>query len=285
MCELLALSSSQPVRLTLSLRTLAERGGMLGRSHDGWGLAFYEGRDVALFREPQPAADSALVHFLETQGPTTRLAISHIRHATRGEVSLVNTQPFVRQLGGRTHVFAHNGDLPDIESSRTLDCGNFRPLGQTDSEWTFCALLSRLNSLWLDGRPPPLESRLAVLATFAHELRGLGPANFLYGDGDALFAHGDRRLQRSGRTEAPGLWLRQRRCSPDDPSTDEGAAVTVHGPETTVVWVASVPLTDDPWQPLACGELVAIRDGEILTTPKRAVLDEDQPAHSSVPLN
>ena len=36
---------------------------------------------------------------------------------------------------------------------------------------------------------------------------------------------------------------------------------------TSVVWVASVPLTDDPWQPLNCGELLAIRDGVILAGP------------------
>lgn len=100
MCELLAMSASQPARLTFSLQTLAARGGMEGRMHDGWGVAFYQGQDVALFRESAPAADSALVHFLESQGPATDLAISHIRHATRGAVTLANTQPFVRELGG-----------------------------------------------------------------------------------------------------------------------------------------------------------------------------------------
>lgn len=265
MCELLALSSSRPARLTFSLHTLAARGGLLGRSHDGWGVAFYEGRDVALFREPRPAADSALVRFLETQGPATGLAISHIRHATRGEVSLANTQPFARPMGDRTHVFAHNGDLPGLEAAVALDHAACRPVGQTDSELAFCALLARLNTLWAGGGPPPLESRLSVLATFAAELRALGPANFLYADGDALFAHGDRRLQRSGRAEPPGLWIRQRRCPPDTTAADPGAGVAVLTEGTSVVWVASVPLTDDPWQPLARGELVAIRDGQILT--------------------
>ena len=275
MCELLALSSSRPARLTFSLHTLAARGGLLGRSHDGWGVAFYEGCDIALFREPRPAADSALVNFLETQGPATGLAISHIRHATRGEVSLANTQPFVRQLGDRTHVFAHNGDLPGIEAAFALDQRVCRPVGQTDSELAFCALLARMSALWLDGGPPPLESRLSVLATFAAELRALGPANFLSADGDALFAHGDRRLQDNGRAEPPGLWIRQRICPPDTAAADQGAGVSVHTDGTSVVWVASVPLTDDPWQPLACGELVAIRDGQILTgKPTTAVRDE-----------
>jgi Glutamine amidotransferases class-II len=51
-CELLAVSTSQPARLTFSLRTLASHGSATGLAHDGWGVAFYQGSDVALFREP-----------------------------------------------------------------------------------------------------------------------------------------------------------------------------------------------------------------------------------------
>ena len=96
MCELLALWSSQPARLTFSLHTLAARGDLLGRSHDGWGVAFYEGFDVALYREPRPAADSALVHLLETQGLATGLAISiscprHQSMRTPRQVSLLSS--------------------------------------------------------------------------------------------------------------------------------------------------------------------------------------------------
>jgi predicted glutamine amidotransferase len=40
MCELLALSSLQPARLTFSLHALAAQGGLLGRSHDGSGVAY-----------------------------------------------------------------------------------------------------------------------------------------------------------------------------------------------------------------------------------------------------
>jgi predicted glutamine amidotransferase len=267
MCELLALSSSQPVRLTFSLRTLASRGGAAGSSHDGWGVAFYQGQDVALFREPAAAADSALVRYLETQGPPTDLAISHIRHATRGAVSLANTQPYVRELGGRTHVFAHNGDLPGIYRNEALALGAHRPVGQTDSEHAFCALLARLSALWGAGSPPPLETRMLVLGTFAAELRTLGPANFLYSDGDALFAHGHRRLQASTRrADPPGLWLQQRHCQPSDPVPDRRAGASITQGEQAVHWVASVPLTGEDWRPMSEGELIAVRGGELIAT-------------------
>ena len=120
MCELLALSSLQAARLTFSLKTLASHGAVDGNSPDGWGVAFYQGDDVALFRDTAPAGDSALVHYLETVGSSTPLAISHIRRATQGAVTLANTQPFLRELGGRMHVFAHNGHLPGVWGSAAM---------------------------------------------------------------------------------------------------------------------------------------------------------------------
>ena len=277
MCELLAMSSARPARLTFSLHTLAARGSAASGTHDGWGVAFYEGTDVALFREPTAAGDSALVRHLETQGPSTNLAISHIRHVTRGAVQLSNTQPFVRELGGRMQVFAHNGNLPGIEHSEAFALGAhppyrpYRPVGQTDSEHAWCALLVRLSGLWAGAGVPTLESRLALLAGFAADLRTLGPANFLYADGDALFAHGHRRIQPpAGRIEPPGLWMLQRRCAPDAPRPADAGGVAIADGDQTVLLFASVPLTDEAWQPLAEGALVAVRDGEILATQQPA---------------
>jgi len=265
MCELLALSMSQPARLTFSLHTLAARGGEDGTTRDGWGVAFYEGEDVGLFREPAAAGSSALVRYLETQGPSTHLAISHIRHATQGTVCLSNTQPFVRELGGRMHVFAHNGHLPGIERDAAMTLGAHRPVGQTDSEHAFCALLERLRPLWQDGQVPALDTRLSVLAEFASDLRALGPANFLYADSDALFAHGNRRIQPAlGRIEPPGLWVLSRHCTPPEPAPQEHGGVSVVQGERAIVWVASVPLTSEAWRPLAEGELLAVRAGEVI---------------------
>jgi len=267
MCELLALSTSQPSRLTFSLRTLASRGAEAGTTHDGWGVAFYQGHDAALFREPRAAADSVLVRYLEDHGPSTNLAISHIRHATRGAVSFSNTQPFMRELGGRLHVFAHNGDLPGIEESAVLAMGPYRQVGQTDSEHAFCALLARMRTLWQGAGLPSLQSRMSLLAAFAADLRALGPANFLYADGDALFAHSHRRLQpASGRAEPPGLWVLQRHCAPDDSVPVRDAGVSIVRADQAACFIASVPLTEEAWKPLAEGELVAVGCGEVLAT-------------------
>ena len=55
MCELFGLSSRTPTAVAFSLERFAQRGGLHGRTLDGWGLAFYDGSDIRLFREPEPA--------------------------------------------------------------------------------------------------------------------------------------------------------------------------------------------------------------------------------------
>ena len=265
MCELLAMSSSRPARLTFSLETLAAHGAAGGRNRDGWGAAFYQDKDVALFREPRAAGDSPMVRFLESQGPSTTLAISHIRRATQGAVSLSNTQPFARLLAGCMHVFAHNGNLRGIKDFEALALDRYRPLGTTDSEHAFCALLERMHALWNSSSTiPSLDARLSVIAGFASELRKLGPANFLYADGDSLFAHGHRRLNpASGGVEPPGLVLRSQRCQDADESV-HAHGVSVAPGFQDIVLVASVPLTREGWRPLVEGEIVAISAGRVV---------------------
>jgi glutamine amidotransferase len=128
---------------------------------------------------------------METNGPPSDLVLSHIRLATQGEPVLHNTQPFQRELGGRAHVFAHNGDLLGIRDECHLESRRFTPIGDTDSELAFCCLLERLAELWdqAEETPPSVESRLEVVADFAAWLRPLGPFNFIYSDGDTLFVH------------------------------------------------------------------------------------------------
>ena len=159
-------------------------------------------------------------------------------------------------------MFAHNGDLPGIYRSEALALGSYRPVGQTDSEHAFCVLLERVHEPWNACPPLTVEVRLSLLAEFAAELPKLGPANFVYSDGDALFAHGHRRMQfNSKRGDPPGLWTRQRRCAPADPVPDDRSGVSIAQEERSVVGIARVPLTDDGWRPLAEGEVVAVRDG------------------------
>jgi glutamine amidotransferase len=265
MCELLAMSCLHPARLTTSLTALASHAQGASRRRDGWGAAYYQGHDVALYRDTKPADTSAQVRWLEENGPTTTLAISYIRHATQGEIALANTGPFVRELDGRMHVFAHNGNLKDLARYHPRMTGRFEPVGETDSEFAFCLLLDRIGQLEHAPRQwPPLQLRMEAVAAVAVELRTFGPASFLYADGDALFAHADRRLQPlTGQVAAPALYRLE--CPAENSSTLLRDCLL---PDSTTVQrmilLASVPLTDESWKPMPEGEVIAVRHGEIV---------------------
>jgi glutamine amidotransferase len=272
MCELLGLSSNLPATLSLSLERLAEHGGPPTSIRDGWGVAWYEGADIRLIKDAGPANDSDWLQFVANHELRSPIVMAHIRKATMGAPSYRNAQPFVREMAGKVHSFAHNGWLPGIFETAAFRSRSFSPVGETDSEQAFCALLERLGAIW--GAPrkiPPLEDRLRIVVAFAAEMRRLGPANFLYSDGDALFAHGDRRKSHvTGQVEAPGLVYLLHECPPT------GATVVANGLSVTatdqaVALVASVPLSVESWQAKTEGEIIVFRAGRIAA--KRAARD------------
>ncbi len=259
------MSSRYPTSVGFSLETLARRGGLNGPHKDGWGVAYFEERDVFLLREPSPAAESDLVRFMEVNGPPSNLVLSHIRLATQGEPALRNTQPFQRELGGRAHVFAHNGNLPGVRDTCRLRTNRFMPVGNTDSEHAFCCLLEKLGDLWTrgPGEVPPVDVRLDIVADFAASLRASGPFNFVYADGDTLFVHAHVRKQKDGNERPPGLHLLVR--SSNEQAVDLAESGVMLAPVAQeLALVASVPLTDDePWQPIAEGDVIALKQGAV----------------------
>jgi glutamine amidotransferase len=108
-----------------------------------------------------------------------------------------------------------------------------------------------------------MAQRLELVADFAGLLRGRGIANFLYADSDALFAHSDHRIPPGSEETFPGLHVLERGCTEEVPDmTDSG--VTLRTVQQALALVASAPLTDEAWHPLAQGEVLAIRGGEIV---------------------
>jgi glutamine amidotransferase len=225
-----------------------------------------------LFKEATAAADSDWIQFIATHDLRSLLVIAHTRRATRGTRSYPNAQPFIREMAGRIHLFAHNGDLPRVFESKEFQPERFNPLGETDSERAFCVLLNLLALLWKDRKSTPTRrERFLMVSSFARDLRDLGPANFLYSDGDLLFAHGHRRKHAdTGRVEAPGLVLLQKDCQSGQ-RVIVAKGISIQGDGQRVGLFASVPLTDERWEPLAEGELVAVARGQLVA---RQLADE-----------
>ncbi|HAA55690.1 MAG TPA: class II glutamine amidotransferase [Myxococcales bacterium] len=271
MCELFAMSARYPTNVSLSLHELSRHGGELGPHADGWGIAYYEDFDVRMLREPCAASESRLMSFVREEGVQSDLVIAHIRQATLGTVHLYNTHPFRRELGGRIHTFAHNGHLEGIQTHPVFETGRYMPVGTTDSEYAFCVLMGRLERLWSVGTPTPTE-RFATIETFASELRPLGPANFMYADGEYLFVHGHKRTQKDGERKPPGLHVLCRSCREQE-NLSELVGVQVEEMEDAeeaarqvVTLVASVPLSDEGWRPLEDGEVLMLRHGAVFST-------------------
>jgi glutamine amidotransferase len=144
--------------------------------------------------------------FVEGLSLRSHLVSPHIRRASAGIVALRNTHPFTRELGGQPHVFAHNGGFSSIFTAPDFALGRFQPLGDTDSEWAFCALLQRLAvAREAAERPLSLEPRVEIIGDFAARPRREGMANVLYSDGEYAFPHGDRRHRKESPVAAPGL--------------------------------------------------------------------------------
>lgn len=266
MCELFAMSCSRPATVNYSLKEFALHGGSKYSNTSGWGIAFFQDRDALTIKEVEPASDSPWVDFISQQGLSSHCVIAHVRLATVGKPKMENTHPFRRALGRRMHVFAHNGTLKNIHDKYPFAGLDEMPIGETDSELAFCILLGRLRALWGDGSDiPDLSARLNCFAEFADEMTQMGSANFLYSDGDVLFAHAHRRIyeENGGFTEprAPGLSLRNCVACQQGPEWHvEGCQIALGDQRSTLV--ASVPLDETGWDPVPEGTAIALQNGQ-----------------------
>lgn len=268
MCELLGMSSNQQTSITLSLSVLADRGANQQLHGDGWGVAFHEGKDVRLIKDAGEAKNSKWVEFIKKQEIRSHDVIAHIRKSTIGSVCYSNTHPFIRELCGRVHSFAHNGTLSTIHENSLFKAKSYHPIGTTDSEHSFCALMDRMSELWkrYDGLPP-FEERYEIVKRFAGEMASMGPANFLYSDGDTLFAHGHERTNPFTNVVSwPGLYYLHMVCKNEDEQFKNSFAtgIAINGKDHTITLFASVPLSDGDWKPLKKGEILAVSKGDIL---------------------
>ena len=266
MCELFAMSSRLPSALSYSLSEFAKHGGLTHRNKSGWGIAYLDDREAFLVKEAHPASDSPLAKFIAEQERKSHCVIAHVRLATVGTPALRNTHPFRRALGRRVHVFAHNGTLKGLHDDYGQCTLNYEPVGDTDSELAFCLLLERMRPLWSrkEGVPPNVADRLTVFAEFASDMRERGPANFLYSDGEVLFAHAHKRIyeENGGFSEprAPGLSVRNcAACQQGPEYACQGLKIRL-GDQSTML-LASVPLDSQGWEPLPEGTALAICSG------------------------
>ena len=260
MCELMGLSFARPVSADFSIHEFALRS---EQNADGWGLAWYPDRSVAVVKEPVRWQASQYTRFLETyQNLQSRVYIAHVRHKTTGgEATHADTHPFAREWAGWDFCFAHNGTLQG--DFWQLPLGRFKPVGGTDSEFLFCNLLdevSRRDEL-LDTEPSwrRLSEKLAAVNRW-------GKLNVLLSDGERLFCYLDAAAFK-------GLNFREIYIQDNEIRRfeDAGLRMDLAGKAANRGFViATTPLSSTGWQPFQPGELIVFERGELRFSSRRA---------------
>ena len=84
MCQLLGMNCNTPTDICFSFTGFQQRGGGTDVHADGWGIAFFEGKGVRLFLDPQPSAQSTIAELVRNYPIRSLNVIAHIRKATQG---------------------------------------------------------------------------------------------------------------------------------------------------------------------------------------------------------
>lgn len=278
MCQLLGMNCATPTDFGFSFRGFCRRGGETDVHSHGWGMAIYEGGGLRTFHDSQPAANSKMAAFVATYPIQTLNMMAHIRYATQGEVSLENVHPFQRELWGINWSFAHNGEVPKYSDHKPYKeypvlgrtGGNifYHPVGKTDSEATFCAILNALRAEFTELPTLPLLyetlQRLCAELVKGDEDRTI--LNFLLGCGQyTLFAY-SWPGSRPGSKVWNGLHYTVRnppfataKLSDVDYSVDFSKCTSS---KDRVAVIATAPLTEnEDWKEFKRGELLMFDNG------------------------
>ena len=251
MCQLLGMNCNVPTDICFSFTGFQARGGLTDEHQDGWGIAFFEGKGVRQFLDSRASIHSPVAELVRNYPIHSKNVIAHIRKATQGEISLENTHPFMRELWGHYWIFAHNGNL--VKFSPLFD-GTFMPVGNTDSEMAFCYLLQELRKKF-GSQYPGRDLLFLALTELTKEIGAQGEFNFLFSNGDSLFAHCSTHLSFVLR-EAP---FSTASLSDQEVTIDFSHVTTT---QDKVAIIATAPLTEDEeWTTMTPGSLWMFDEG------------------------
>lgn len=240
-----------PTDICFSFAGFQARGGLTDVHKDGWGIAFFEGKGVRQFLDPQPSVQSPVAELVRNYPIKSKSVVAHIRKATQGDIALENTHPFLRELWGYYWIFAHNGNLLNFHPPLS---GDFKPVGTTDSERAFCWLLQELRHRFGDTYPGT-DAVFAATAELTQQLGAQGEFNYLLSNGEFLLVHCSTQLTYLVR-QAP---FATARLKDQDMVIDFS---TVTSTNDRVAIIATTPLTDnETWTTMTPGSLWMFQEG------------------------
>jgi len=267
MCRLFGFRSVIPSQVHRSLISAENALLVQSEAHpDGWGVAYYVSGYPHLIKSASTAVEDQL--FKHVSGVvSSETVVAHVRKATHGTLSLINSHPF--QFGN--WIFAHNGDIPNFEGMRDELVAKIPPvkrrfiLGNTDSEAVFYLLLANMERRFeLNRSGYPLEDLAgAIRETLdeVHEVAGdqcYDEANklflsFVITNGETMVAHqgGKEILFSTYKTECPERAL----C----PSFDQSCESATQTGFVNHLLISSEPLQgENVWTEMKPGEIVGV---------------------------
>ena len=229
MCELLGISSSEPIDPQGYLRKFYNHS---VRHPHGWGLMRKNANVIEVIKEPACASGSRIISEVirKTQPQTDMMA--HIRLATIGAVNYGNCHPYTGfDDSGREWVFMHNGTIySGTELAKYLAIQK----GDTDSERIFLYLLDEINRAIIQNGGAPLseDRRFEIVSKVAADISPRNKLNFIVYDSEIMYVHKNMR---------DTLYSKQ---------LDTG------------VIISTQPLDDDEWESVPMTRLLAYKNGK-----------------------
>jgi predicted glutamine amidotransferase len=215
------------------------------RNVDGSGIGFFDAAGAPIVdKQPEPAfRDEEFIH--EGREAESSAFVAHVRWATAGGRTVLNTHPFV--MHGR--IMAHNGgfgELPRLEAR----LGSYASLvlGDTDSERYFALITQQTDSHGGD-----VGAGIAAAASWIGANLPVSSLNTVVAAPGELWAlryPGQHALHILERPAGPGLHIRSTTSSVHVPALDEAASVVVASEQMD---------GESGWRMLAPGELVHVR--------------------------
>lgn len=139
---------------------------------DGWGVAYYVDGYPHVVKSVATAVSDTL--FRRVSGiVSSETVMAHLRRATVGELSIINSHPF--QYGN--WIFGHNGQIPNFSKYREALIEQVSPvyrrfiLGDTDSEVLFYLLISNMAKYFdVHRKGTELDEVVAAVETTVNEV-------------------------------------------------------------------------------------------------------------------
>lgn len=232
MCEIFGLSSKSDVVMNDYLKTFFSHS---NRHPHGWGLACIERNGALIEKESIAASKSNYLKERLSQPVEAKIMLAHIRYATIGNVEYRNCHPFTgKDNTGKQWTLIHNGTIFDYSP---LNPYLQKQMGDTDSERIFLYFVDNLNAAQTKkGQRLSFEECFELFDSIISEMAKDNKLNLLFSDGKYLYAH----------TNYKGSLYYMTR--------------------NNMTMIATVPLSQEVWQPLPFTRLTAFYNGKLIKT-------------------